>query len=143
VLQPPNPINQEYVTKAGQQASKQSSQQESSTFIHQESDKVNHKDSDSITTATSSDMSGLQEPQGITGLLDDWTVDWLAFPHLTRDPWIQFLVTHDWSATAAGPMHTWHPTLRQVYSIILASQQPRVLHVLQRGGKVSRWRNAS
>jgi PAS domain-containing protein len=128
VLQPPNPINQEYVTKAGQQASKQSSQQESSTFIHQESDKVNHKDSDSITTATSSDMSGLQEPQGITGLLDDWTVDWLAFPHLTRDPWIQFLVTHDWSATAAGPMHTWHPTLRQVYSIILASQQPRVLY---------------
>lgn len=63
-----------------------------------------------------------------TGKLEEWTVDWLASPHLTTDPWIHFLVKHDWQSTAAGPMHTWHPTLRQIYSTVLSSTEPRALY---------------
>jgi hypothetical protein len=70
----------------------------------------------------------LQEARGTTGLLEDWTVDWLSFPHLTSDSWIKFLVKHDWSSTAAGPMQTWHPTLRQLYSTILTSDIPRIVY---------------
>lgn len=67
-------------------------------------------------------MNILQEAQSTTGLPEDWTVDWLGFPHLTSDPWIQYLVRHDWSSTAVDPMHNWDPTLRQIYSTILSSE---------------------
>jgi PAS domain-containing protein len=104
------------------------SQQELSGYKHQDSERDDQRDTDSITTVESSPTSVLQEARGATGLLEDWTVDWLSFPHLTSDPWIQFLVKHDWSSTAAGPMQNWHPTLRQLYSTILTSEIPRIIY---------------
>jgi PAS domain-containing protein len=103
-------------------------QQESSEYTHHDADKDNQQDSESVMTVESGATSVLQEDPGTTGQLEDWTVDWLAFPHLTTDPWIQFLVKHDWSSTAAGPMQSWHPTLRQLYSTILTSEIPRVIY---------------
>jgi PAS domain-containing protein len=116
----PDPLTQKQLNKHGQQ--------ELSGGIHQDSGRDDQRDTDSITTVESSSASVLQEARGNTGLLEDWTVDWLAFPHLTADPWIQFLVKHDWNNTAAGPMHNWHPTLRQLYSTILTSEIPRVIY---------------
>jgi PAS domain-containing protein len=113
-------LNREYSSRG--------SQQEQSEHIHEDSDRESMRDSDSITTTDSRATSVLQEPQGTTGLLEDWTVDWLSFPHLTSDPWIQFLVKHDWTRTAAGPMHNWDPALRQLYSTILTSEVPRVIY---------------
>jgi PAS domain-containing protein len=103
-------------------------QQESSVHTHQDSDRDEQRDTDSVTTVESKSTSVLQEARGTTGLLEDWTVDWLSFPHLTSDPWIKFLVKHDWSSTAAGSMQDWHPTLRQLYSTILTSEIPRVIY---------------
>lgn len=60
--------------------------------------------------------------------LDELTVDWLQFPHLTSDPWIQFLTNHDWDKTAVGPMRTWSPVLRQMLAVIMSSMEPRVLY---------------
>ncbi|KAI5195415.1 hypothetical protein E4T39_08238 [Aureobasidium subglaciale] len=68
-----------------------------------------------------------QAPRSIT-LTQDFLVDWLAYPQYTADPWIQFIVKHDWHNTVAGPISTWHPTLRQVYSTIISSTEPRVLY---------------
>ncbi|KAG9664673.1 hypothetical protein KCV03_g9970, partial [Aureobasidium melanogenum] len=86
-------------------------------LARKELNKVDH-----VTTAEAKTMNILQEAQSTTGLPEDWTVDWLGFPHLTSDPWIQYLVRHDWSSTAVDPMHNWDPTLRQIYSTILSSE---------------------
>lgn len=110
------------------QLSTKDSWREPSEHSYEESDKESLRDSDSVITAESNSNSVLQEARGSTGLLEDWTVDWLANPHLTSDPWIHFLVNHDWSSTAAGPMTTWHPTLRQLYSTILTSEIPRIIY---------------
>ncbi|THZ05569.1 hypothetical protein D6C95_02763 [Aureobasidium pullulans] len=91
----------------------------------QESDRDNPDDWESVATASTRDIS--QEGRGAI-ILEDLTVDWLRFPQLTSDPWIQFLAKHDWSKTAAGPMHTWHPTLRQIFMTILSSEEPRVIY---------------
>jgi hypothetical protein len=104
-------------TPVGQEELNKDSQQESTEYSRQQWEKDNQQDLDSVTTAESSTMNILQEAQGTTVLLEDWTVDWLMFPHLTSDPWIQFLVKHDWSSTAVGPMHNWDATLRQPRAI--------------------------
>jgi PAS domain-containing protein len=105
-----------------------SGRQESSEHVYQDSDRDDQRDSESVMTAESTPTSVLQEARGNTGLLEDWTVDWLAFPQLSSDPWVQFLVKHDWSKTAAGPMQNWHPNLRQLYSTILTSEIPRIIY---------------
>jgi hypothetical protein len=66
-------------------------------------------------------MNVFQEVLGITALLEEWTVDWLRFFHLTSDPWIQLLMERDWRSTAAGPIQDWHSTLRRIYSTTLLS----------------------
>ncbi|KAI4764447.1 hypothetical protein E4T52_03328 [Aureobasidium sp. EXF-3400] len=113
-------LNREYSSRG--------SQQEQSGNTHEDSDRDSMRDSDSIMTTDSRATSVLQEAHGTTGLLEDWIVDWLNHPHLTRDPWIQFLVQHDWSKTAAGPMHGWDPALKQLYSTILTSEVPRIIY---------------
>jgi hypothetical protein len=103
-------------------------QHESIEYSQQQSEKDNQQDSDSVTTAESSTTNLLKEAQSTTGPLEDWMVDWLVFSHLTSDPGIQYLVRHDWSSTAVGPTHNWHPTLRQLYSTILSFEQPRAIY---------------
>ncbi|KAI5247613.1 hypothetical protein E4T42_05902 [Aureobasidium subglaciale] len=95
-----------------------------------ESDNDSQQESDAISTTPSS-MSTMNATKGFqqdTGPLEDMAVDWLKSRHLTSDPWMQFLAKHDWSKTAAGPMQTWDPYLRQSYSTILSSTEPRVLY---------------
>ncbi|KAJ9623695.1 hypothetical protein H2203_005957 [Taxawa tesnikishii (nom. ined.)] len=60
--------------------------------------------------------------------LEDLAVDWFLFPHPTSDSWINFLVNHKWEQTALGPLRDWPPILRQMYTTILASSEPRVLY---------------
>jgi hypothetical protein len=115
-------------TPVGQEALNKDSQQESTEYSQQQSEKDNQQDLDSVTTAEPSTMDILRGAQDTTGLLGDRTLDWLMFPHLTSDPWIQHLVRHDWSSTVVGPMHGWDPTLRQIYSTILSSEQPRAIY---------------
>lgn len=124
----PRPSNKRPRPTLTRHISTKDSQKEQTEYSYQESDRESLRDSDSAITAESGANSVLQEAQGSTGLLEDWTVDWLANPHLTSDPWIHFLVKHDWSRTAAGSMRDWHPTLRQLYSTILTSEVPRIIY---------------
>ncbi|TIA10946.1 hypothetical protein D6C80_07791 [Aureobasidium pullulans] len=105
-------------------------ERESDDDGERESDDDSQQESDAISTTPSS-MSTTNAAKGSkqdTGPLEDMAVDWLKSPHLTSDPWMQFLAKHDWSKTAAGPMQTWDPYLRQSYSTILSSMEPRVLY---------------
>ena len=67
-------------------------------------------------------------PEDTAGQLEEKIVGWLSFPHLTPDPWIHFLVKHDWDKTTIGPLRNWPPPLRQMYTTILSSAEPRVLY---------------
>lgn len=94
--------------------------------------KRHHSDNTSMTgsaTSHSNSVNGSSLSSVDTStLLEDLAVDWLLYPHPTSDPWISFLVNHDWDKTALGPLQSWPPVLRQMYSIILGSNEPRVIY---------------
>jgi PAS domain S-box-containing protein len=60
--------------------------------------------------------------------LEDLPVDWLLRPDLTPDPWLDILNNHNWQDKTVGPIHTWPTMLRQMYTTILASEEPRILY---------------
>lgn len=60
--------------------------------------------------------------------LEDLSVDWLLYRKPTSDPWHDFILNHNWQDKAVGPMQSWPTMLRQMYTTILASREPRVLY---------------
>lgn len=51
---------------------------------------------------------------------EDLTVDWLLYPKPTADPWLEFVLNHDWQDKTVGPIQSWPTMLRQMYTTILA-----------------------
>lgn len=54
-------------------------------------------------------------------------VDWLLSPKPTPDAWFDSLHSLDWANTTVGPIQSWDPMMRQMFSTILSSEEPRVL----------------
>ncbi|KAI5206823.1 hypothetical protein E4T39_02402 [Aureobasidium subglaciale] len=84
-------------------------------------------ESDTSTTSASTHTSN-PSTFDMDAPFEDMTVDWLLFPHLTSDPFIDFLIHHNWQDKAVGPIHSWPTMLRQMYTTILASREPRILY---------------
>ncbi|KAI5203286.1 hypothetical protein E4T38_05180 [Aureobasidium subglaciale] len=84
-------------------------------------------ESETSTTSASTHTSN-SSTFDVDAPLEDMTVDWLLFPHLTSDPFIDFLIHHNWQDKAIGPIHAWPTMLRQMYTTILASREPRILY---------------
>jgi PAS domain S-box-containing protein len=59
---------------------------------------------------------------------DHLTVDWLLSPRPSPDAWFNLLYNHNWQDKAVGPIHSWPTMLRQMYTTILASEEPRCLY---------------
>lgn len=78
------------------------------------------------TTSASTDYSSVASSDDDTPL-EQLTVDWLVSPKPSPDAWFDTLHSHDWANTTVGPIDSWDPIMRQVYSTILSSQEPRVL----------------
>jgi PAS domain S-box-containing protein len=76
----------------------------------------------SVSTSASSTAVDMNTP------LEDLAVDWLLRPDLTPDPWFDILNNHNWQDTTVGPINTWPTMLRQMYTTILASEEPRILY---------------
>jgi PAS domain S-box-containing protein len=55
-------------------------------------------------------------------------VDWLLSPRPSPDAWFDLLYNHNWQDKAVGPIHSWPTMLRQMYTTILASEEPRILY---------------
>jgi PAS domain S-box-containing protein len=89
---------------------------------------VQNKHSDDMSSYSHSTAASIVTTSQFEKPLEDLTVDWLLFPHPTSDPWFQFLNDHAWEETVLGPIQTWNPTLRQMYTTILASREPRVIY---------------
>lgn len=79
------------------------------------------------TTSASTDYSSVASSDDNDTPLEHLTVDWLVSPKPTPDAWFDVLHSHDWANTTVGPIDSWHPIMRQVYSTILSSLEPRVL----------------
>ncbi|KAK6003648.1 hypothetical protein QM012_009419 [Aureobasidium pullulans] len=60
--------------------------------------------------------------------LEDFTVDWLLYPRPSADPWLDLILNHNWQDKTIGPIQSWPTMLRQMYTTILASREPRVLY---------------
>jgi hypothetical protein len=88
--------------------------------------KRQESDNASVTSASTCASSAGASDMGTP--LDHLTVDWLLQPDLTTDPWFEFLINHNWEAKAVGPINSWSTMLRQCYTTILASREPRVLY---------------
>ncbi|KAI5247473.1 hypothetical protein E4T43_01879 [Aureobasidium subglaciale] len=84
-------------------------------------------ESDTSTTSASTYTSS-SGTFDMDAAFEDMTVDWLLFPHLTSDPFVDFLIHHNWQDKAIGPIHAWPTMLRQMYTTILASREPRILY---------------
>ncbi|THW84192.1 hypothetical protein D6D15_09039 [Aureobasidium pullulans] len=89
---------------------------------------LRRQESDNTSThSTSTTMSSLASSDMETPL-EDLFVDWLLFADRTSDPWIDFLVNHNWESKAVGPVQSWPTMLRQIYTTILASREPRIIY---------------
>ncbi|THW14673.1 hypothetical protein D6D23_09290 [Aureobasidium pullulans] len=86
-----------------------------------------HESDNSSTRSTSTTLSSLANSDLDTPL-EDLAVDWLLHTHPNLDPWIDFLIHHNWQNTVLGPLQSWSPILRQMYTTVLASREPRVLY---------------
>lgn len=76
------------------------------------------------TTSASTDHSSVSDDDTP---LEHMAVDWLVSPRPTPDPWFDALYNLDWANTTVGPIESWDPLMRQMFSTILSSEEPRVL----------------
>lgn len=76
------------------------------------------------TTSASTDHSSVSDDDTP---LEHLAVDWLVSPRPTPDPWFDALYNLDWANTTVGPIESWDPLMRQMFSTILSSEEPRVL----------------
>lgn len=120
------PAEPQDVTLGEPQRAREVSRPAVASFERHESDNISTSESSTLYSHSAHDI----EPRdgAADGLLGDMVVDWLLYPHLTPDPFVHFLTTHDWDKTAIGPLRSWHPTLRQLYATILSSAEPRVIY---------------
>jgi PAS domain S-box-containing protein len=86
-----------------------------------------HKSDTGSTTSASTNSWSLASSD-VDVSLEHLMVDWLLSPRPSPDPWFDFLNNHNWQDTTVGPIHTWPTMLRQMYTTILASEEPRVLY---------------
>ncbi|KAI4726566.1 hypothetical protein E4T49_05605 [Aureobasidium sp. EXF-10728] len=85
-------------------------------------------ESDTASTTSASTHTSSTGASDMDTPLEDLTVDWLLFPKPSPDPWLDFILNHNWEDKPVGPLHSWPTMLRQMYTTILASREPRVLY---------------
>jgi PAS domain S-box-containing protein len=78
------------------------------------------------TTPASTDYSSIASSDVDTSF-EHLAVDWLLSPRPSPDAWYDFLNNHNWQDQTVGPIHSWDPMMRQMFSTILSSEEPRVL----------------
>lgn len=116
----PRPPEDARTSMSGKKASAQTLLADTVPLKRQESD--NASITSASTCASSLGTADMDAP------LEDLSVDWLLYPKPTSDPWHDFILNHNWQDKTVGPMQSWPTMLRQMYTTILASREPRVLY---------------
>jgi PAS domain S-box-containing protein len=93
-----------------------------------ETNPLKRQESDTGSIASASTNSWSIASSDMDTPLEHLTVDWLLSPKPSPDPWFDLLNNHNWQDKAIGPISSWPPMLRQMYTTILASEEPRVLY---------------
>ncbi|KAI4781493.1 hypothetical protein E4T52_03577 [Aureobasidium sp. EXF-3400] len=78
------------------------------------------------TTSASTDHSSIASSDLDTPF-EQLAVDWFLSPRPSSDAYYDLLINHNWQDQTVGPIHSWDPMMRQMFSTILASEEPRVL----------------
>lgn len=89
---------------------------------------LSRQTSDSLSTTSISTAASSLGGFDMALPFEDLSVDWLLQPSLTSDPWFDLLINHNWADKPVGPLHAWPTMLRQMYTTILASREPRILY---------------
>ncbi|KAH0389641.1 hypothetical protein KCU89_g16458, partial [Aureobasidium melanogenum] len=89
---------------------------------------LQRQDSDNASVASASTCTSSLGTFDMNAPFDDLTVDWLLYPRPTTDPWLDFVLNHNWQDKTVGPIQSWPTMLRQMYTTILSSREPRVLY---------------
>ncbi|CAD0085034.1 unnamed protein product [Aureobasidium vineae] len=89
---------------------------------------LKRQESDSASMTSTSTYTSSIGASDMDTPFEDLTVDWLLFPKPSPDPWLDFVLNHNWEDKTVGPIHSWPTMLRQMYTTILASREPRVLY---------------
>jgi PAS domain S-box-containing protein len=93
-----------------------------------ETNPLKRQESDTGSIASASTNSWSIASSDMDTPLEHLAVDWLLSPKPSPDPWFDLLNNHNWQDKAIGPIHLWPAMLRQMYTTILASEEPRVLY---------------
>jgi PAS domain S-box-containing protein len=93
-----------------------------------ETNPLKRQESDTGSIASASTNSWSIASSDMDTPLEHLAVDWLLSPKPSPDPWFDLLNNHNWQDKAIGPIHLWPTMLRQMYTTILASEEPRVLY---------------
>ncbi|KAH0149295.1 hypothetical protein KCU67_g11126, partial [Aureobasidium melanogenum] len=89
---------------------------------------LQRQESDNASVTSASTCSSSLATLDMDAPFEDLTVDWLLYPRPTTDPWLDFVLNHNWQDKAVGPIQFWPTMLRQMYTTILSSREPRVLY---------------